>query len=149
MKGKITAILTKQVKGLGDAYETVHVPHGYFRNYLLPRKLAVLATGEALARVEALRAQQDRERETRRAAAQQAAERLSGAPLTFARKGEGDTLYGSVSAKDIAHALAEQGFGEATVSTEPLKSFGTHQVAVDFGDGVAGTATVEITKEEP
>ncbi len=147
MKQKITVILTKQVRGLGDAYDTVHVTRGYFRNQLLPNKLAVLATPDALKRVETLHVAHEAEHKARVAAHEAATAKLRDTTLMFSRKGEGETLYGSVSAHDVETALAERGMADAVVKTEPLKSFGKHEVVVDFGDGVKGTVMVNVKEE--
>src|SRR6059036_1736710 len=102
------AILLKDVDSLGQAGEAVDVSPGYLRNYLLPRKLAQPATTGALEEAQ-------RRREAAERAAQEASERaeetaalLSKTVLTIPhRAGEDGKLYGSVTSKEIAEAIAD------------------------------------------
>src|SRR6478752_5954478 len=99
-------ILREHVDNVGRRGEIVKVADGYARNYLLPRKLALLATAGNKQRIE-----REREKfETREAeemkVAQAMADRMSGVEIEIARKvGETDALYGSVTTSDIAEAL--------------------------------------------
>src|SRR5919199_930344 len=99
-------LLVKDVPGFGRAGQTKKVTDGYARNYLLPRKLAVLATAAALKQQEALqKAAVKRETETREEARQLAGV-LESTRLVFRVKaGEADRLFGAITAGDIAEAL--------------------------------------------
>ncbi|MBP1635131.1 MAG: rplI, partial [Acidobacteria bacterium] len=127
-------ILREHVDNLGRRGDVVRVADGYARNYLLPRKLALPVT-------EANRRQIERERkvaEVREAQEKQDAEslaaRMAEAELVFARRvGENETLYGSVTAADIAEALGEKQFEvekRRVVLAEPLKQLGEFEVPV-------------------
>jgi large subunit ribosomal protein L9 len=127
-------ILTKEVLSLGDPGEVVTVKDGYGRNYLVPQRMAIVATKKNVAVVAA---------EQKRIAGQQAreaerikgeADGLAGFTVTIAaRAGEGGKLYGSVTNMDVAEALAEAGqpIDRRRVLLEsPLKRLGTYPVKV-------------------
>ena len=127
-------ILREHVDNLGRRGDVVKVAEGYARNYLLPRKLALVVT-------EANRRQIDRERkiaEVKDAEEKQRAEavveRLSQAEIEIARRvGEHDALYGSVTTSDVAHALEAKGFTiekRKIVLAEPLKALGEYTIPV-------------------
>src|ERR687886_489583 len=99
-------LLVKDVPGTGKAGETKKVTDGYARNYLLPRKLAVLATQSALKQQEALRQASVKRESQTRDEARQLGELLERSRLTFRVKaGETDRLFGAITAGDIADAL--------------------------------------------
>ena len=147
-------ILREHVENLGNRGEVVKVADGYARNFLLPRKLALLATEANKRRVERERhifeAKEAEEKQT----AQAAAARLAEVNLSFARRvGEHDTLYGSVTSADIAEALAAQ---EVEVDkrkillAEPLKQLGEFTVPVKIHREVTAEIKVAVVKlEEP
>ena len=104
-------ILREHVDNLGERGDVVKVANGYARNFLLPRKLA-LAVTEANKRQIAREKQVAEVRETEeRSAAEALARRIAGSEIAIARRvGETETLYGSVTASDIAESLAAKGF---------------------------------------
>src|SRR5574341_1428317 len=111
-------ILREDVTHLGKAGEIVAVKDGYARNYLIPRGLAYLATAGNKRRIEVERQQRDARLATQRAEATTVAERLAAVSLTFTvRTGEGEKLFGSITAADIAEKLKEQGFAVDRKST--------------------------------
>lgn len=136
------AILLKNVENLGAAGEAVDVSPGYLRNYLVPRRLAQPATKGALAEAE-------RRREAAERAAREAAERasetaalLSKTVLTIQhRAGEDGRLFGSVTAKEIADAIADaRGVRierKRIHLTEPIRSVGTYMVDVEVAPGTS------------
>ena len=141
-------ILTKDVDNLGRAGELVRVKPGYGRNYLLPRGLALLATKSNLAQLEhhrrSIAAQQAKIRAEHEAKAAQ----LEEAVVSIPRKvGDEDKMYGSVTTRDIADALAMQ---EVELDRrliklkEPIKAVGEHEVEVRFSADVSVTLKVEI-----
>ena len=104
-------ILQEDIEKLGTRGEVVSVKEGYARNFLLPRKLALEASPGNLKRLEKIRTTLAKRTSTEREQAQKQAELLKDVTLTFSRKaGENDQLFGSVTAGDIAEALAAQGF---------------------------------------
>ena len=102
-------ILLEKIHRLGDLGDTVSVANGYARNYLIPQKKAMLATADALAKVEARRQQLAAEESDRLEVAKARAD-LGIREITLTRlAGEGGKLYGSVAPTDIAEALTEAG----------------------------------------
>jgi large subunit ribosomal protein L9 len=145
-------ILREDIEKLGGRGEVVKVAPGYARNFLLPRRMAVLATDANRKIVE-----QERQAHLRREAklegeAQDLAKLLSGVSITIPRKaGENDQLFGSVTANDIADALSAQKY---TVERrrihldEPIRTLGEHKVAVRLHRNVTAEVTVNVTREE-
>src|SRR5712672_1428436 len=104
-------ILREHVDNLGRRGEIVKVAAGYARNYLLPRKLALLVTAGNRKHVERERVKFDAQELEEKAAAEAVAGRMAGLEIVIARKvGETEALYGSVTAVDIAEALLAKGF---------------------------------------
>src|SRR3954453_5642043 len=100
-------ILRAHVENLGDRGEIVKVADGYARNFLLPRKLALLATAGNKKQIERERAKFDAKDAEEKNIAQALGDRISGVDIVIARKvGETEALYGSVTSADVAEALA-------------------------------------------
>ncbi len=146
-------ILQQDIKGQGKKGQLKEVSDGYGRNYLLPRGLAIEATADNLnamrLRDKARQAQIAKER----AQAQEYAEKLGAVVVHVkAKAGSGGRLFGSVTSKEIAEALAAQ-HGIAIeknqiVQTEPIKQFGTFQIKCKLGYEITGTIHVMVTEEK-
>lgn len=146
-------ILQQDVKGQGKRGQMVTVSDGYARNFLLPRKLAVEATPDALNTMKlqekARRAQEAKEKEE----AQEIAKKLESCVVKIpARAGEKGHLFGSVTSKEIADALASQ-FQihiekQKIVQEEPIKSFGSYQLKCKLGYSISGVIHVMVTEEK-
>ena len=103
----IEVILREHVEHLGDRGEVVKVASGYARNFLLPRKLALVVTPENKKQIERERAVAEAKEAGQRSDAQALAAKLTGIDIVIARRvGEKNTLFGSVTNVDIADALA-------------------------------------------
>jgi large subunit ribosomal protein L9 len=147
-------ILREHVENLGRRGEVVKVAAGYARNYLLPRKLALPVTEENRRQVERERKVAEARELAERHDAEGIAARLADVELSFARRvGENDTLYGSVTAADIAQALAERAFDVEKRQVhlhEPLKQLGEFTVPVKLHRDVTADVKVRVVKlEEP
>ena len=106
----VEVILLQRVEKLGQMGEIVKVKPGYARNYLLPQRKAIRASKENLARFEQQRAQLEAQNIKRREEAERVAERVVGLAVVVIRQaGESGSLYGSVSARDIAEASTAAG----------------------------------------
>src|SRR5882757_354981 len=104
-------ILREHVDHLGRRGEIVKVADGYARNYLLPRKLALLPTVGNKQRIERERAKLDLHEAEEKKVAEALAARLTGVEVVIARKvGETEALYGSVTNADVVDALTAKGF---------------------------------------
>ena len=102
-------ILLKDIKGTGNKDQIIEVSDGFGRNYLLPRKLAVEATSEALNSIEKSKSAAKHREDVKRDEAEKTARELKGKPVTVkVRAGEGGRLYGSITTQEIADALKAQ-----------------------------------------
>lgn len=145
-------ILKADVKGSGRQGELVNVSDGYARNYLLPRRLAVEADASALnqlhARQEAARHRQEVERQD----AQEASRKLAGRIVRVtAKAGTAGRLFGKVTSREIAAALAEQ-FGikidkRKIVLDAAIKSFGTYPFEVKLYSGITAKLSVAVGEQ--
>ncbi len=144
-------ILREHVEHLGARGEIVKVADGYARNYLLPRKLALLATEGNKKRVERERKIAEAREAEERAASEAIATRLSALELTFTRRvGETEQLYGSVTSQDIADALKAKGFEvdkRKILLPDALKALGEVTVPVKLHRDVTAQLKVTVTKE--
>ncbi len=144
-------ILREDVYNLGKGGELVEVKPGYGRNYLIPRGLAVLANPKNIREVEHQKAVAAAKAAKLKASAEAVAKRLSDTPVSFKRKvGEQDKLYGSVTAMDIAEALAGRGVQidrRAIDLAEPLKTLGDFEVGVKLHSEVVGKVKVKVEAE--
>jgi large subunit ribosomal protein L9 len=144
-------ILREDVENLGKGGELVEVKPGYGRNYLLPRGLAVVANPKNVRELDHQKAVAQAKAAKLRASAEAVAKRLADTAVTLRRKvGEQDKLYGSVTALDIAEALAARGLQIDRRSidlAEPLKSLGDFEVPVKLHSDVVGKAKVKIEAE--
>ena len=144
-------ILREDVEKLGQAGEVVSVKDGYARNFLLPRGLAYPATEGNRRRLEAERKQHDRRTAAAVGEARDLAARLEALSLSFTMKaGEGDKLFGSVTAGDIAERLGAEGFTvdkRAVELAEPIKTLGAFKVPVRLHADVKPEIRVWVVKE--
>lgn len=144
-------ILREDVAHLGKAGEVVAVKDGYARNYLLPRGLAYQATAGNKRRIEVEHQRRDARLATERGDAEQLAQKLAAVSLTFTVKaGEGDKLFGSITAQDIVQQLKEQGFAldkRRVALDEPIKMIGIYKVPIRLDAGVQAEVRVWVVKE--
>ena len=145
-------ILQETVEHLGEPGDLVEVKTGYGRNYLLPQGLAVVATATNERLVTELRAKRDEREHAAKIAAQALAVSLTGVSVNVKRKvAEGDTLYGSVTAADIAEVLAEEGFEVAKDQLRlehAIKTLGVFEVPLQLPYGVEASIKLWVVKDE-
>ena len=145
-------ILIDEIRGLGGRGEVVTVKDGYARNFLIPKKLAQEATSGNLKAVEQLKKKWSLMAQEEKNAAQKAAEHVQGLKIEIRKRvGEGGTLFGSVTAADIADALAAQGVevDKRRIEIEhAIKTAGTHEVEVRLHREVAAKIQVEVLPTE-
>ncbi|RDV84592.1 50S ribosomal protein L9 [Ammonifex thiophilus] len=142
-------ILLKDVPSLGKAGEVVNVAEGYARNYLIPRRLAEPADEKKMAELRRRMEQKAKAEAAKLEAAKKLADRLSATTLTLkVRAGEGGKLFGAVTAKEIAAAIARElgvEIDKKLVMLEsPIKEIGTYIVEVRLAAGVVGRVKVEV-----
>ena len=148
----IEIILKEPVEHLGNRGDIVKVAPGYARNYLLPRGLALQVTAGNRRQIDHMKKVAAIKEAEERAAAEALAARLSGVVCSIARKvGETDTLYGSVTAADIAEVLAAQKIEidkRRIQLPEPIKALGDFAVPVKVHSGVVAEVKVQVVKAE-
>ena len=141
-------ILTKDVEKLGKSGELKTVTDGYATNFLIPHSLAVPAAGGAYRAWQHDIASREEQRKREREEAEIAAQRISSTTLTMGVKvGEGGKLYGSITAKDIADALARRGIEvdrHRIDLEEPLRQLGTYKVAIRVAPEMVSEVTVAV-----
>ncbi len=145
-------VLRERVEKLGDRGDVVEVKSGYARNFLLPKRKAVLATPHNVRQVEQEKAAAVRREAIKKNESELLAQQLAEVTLQFSRKvGEHEVLYGSVTSLDIAEALAEKSFEidrRKIDLEEALKSLGQHDVPIKLHREVTAVVKVEVLREE-
>ncbi len=134
-------VLKQDVKKLGKKDELHEVSDGYARNFLLPRGLAIAADNAAVNEVKAKESSRKHHEEVERAAAQALADKLEGKTVTVkAKGGQSGRLFGAVTVKDIAAALAGQGIEmdkrKLSVDAHEIKDFGKYEVTAKVYPGI-------------
>ena len=141
-------ILTKDVPKLGKSGEMKQVADGYATNFLIPQGVAVPAAGGAYRAWQHDIASREEKRVKERAEAEIAATRIASTTLTMGVKvGDGGKLYGSITSKDIADALARRGIEidrHKIELDEPLKTLGTYKVAIKVFQGMTPEVTIVV-----
>lgn len=146
-------ILTRDVQDLGRAGELVNVAEGYGRNFLLPRKMAVVADAGVMKSLDKKKKTLEIKGEHVVVEAQEIAARLQEVTVTIKGKsGSGTKLYGSVTSQEIADALAQQHAVKVDRRkihiTDPIKNIGTYEVPVKLHHDVEAIIKVEVITEE-
>lgn len=144
-------ILQKDVPHLGTIGDLVKVKDGYGRNFLLPRGLAVLANESNTRQLNHQKRLAQTLAAKQKAAAEAAAKTIESTPVAFQLEaGEDDKLFGSVTSRDIAEALAAKGVDvdrrKMTIDGA-LKEIGSFDVPVELGSGVTANIRVLIEKK--
>jgi large subunit ribosomal protein L9 len=142
-------ILADDVRGLGHRGETVTVKPGYARNFLFPQGMAYEANDANVRRLSEEKKKYDEKMLREKTVASEAASKVEGLTVTITKKaGEEGHLYGSVTASDIADALAAKSIEvdrRRIELAEPIRSVGSHTVHVRLHKDVVATLTVEVT----
>ena len=146
-------ILQQDVKGQGKKGQMVEVSEGYGRNFLLPRKLAIPATADAINTMNLKEKARKAEEARQKAEAQATAEKLKECTVKLtAKAGNGGRLFGAVTTKEISEGLKAQ-FRidipkQKLVLDEPIKAYGSYQVKAKLGFEVSGTVYVTVCEEK-
>ncbi|MEE9401803.1 MAG: 50S ribosomal protein L9 [Desulfobacteria bacterium] len=146
-------ILTETIASLGTVGDEVNVAKGYARNYLVPKKKAIMATAKNRKLFERQRLRLEKQlagEQTKEAEA--LSEEMRGAVCTIAGKvSEEDRLYGSVAARDIAEQLKLQGFEvdkSMVMLSEPIKTLGSYIVPIHLHADITSEITVRVVPEQ-
>jgi large subunit ribosomal protein L9 len=145
-------ILREHVDNLGKRGEVVKVAAGYARNYLLPRKMALLVNDGNRKLIERERKIAEAREATERSTAEALASRIAQLELTISRRvGETEQLYGSVTSADLAEALSAHGLEvdrRKIQLAEPLKALGETIVPIRLHRDVTAQLKVKVAKQE-
>jgi len=141
-------ILLENIKGVGKKDEIINATDGYARNYLFPKKLALEANTENMAKLKAKQASQAHKKEIEKQEAQETAKKIENLTLTIEVKaGENGKIFGGVTAKEIAEALKNNYQIEIDkkkiLLKETIKTLGTTKVEIKLYEGVTGKLTVK------
>ena len=144
-------ILLEDVKALGKKGDMVEVNNGYARNFILPKKLGVEATGKNINDLKLQKAHQDKVAAEQLAAAQALAAELSEKSVEVKMKvGEGGKTFGAISTKEIAAAAKEQldmELDKKKISVDdPIRSLGVHNVKIKLHPKVTATLKVKVSE---
>jgi large subunit ribosomal protein L9 len=143
-------ILLERVEKLGAIGDVVTVKNGFARNFLLPRKKALRANDANKRVFEANRANIEADNAARRGEAEKASKGVDGKTLTLIRQASNTgQLYGSVSARDLAELLAEDGTKVAKnqiVLDKPIKAIGVNDVKIQLHPEVVVTIKVNVAR---
>lgn len=144
-------ILLEDVKALGKKGDMVEVNNGYARNFILPKKLGVEATGKNINDLKLQKAHQDKVAAEQLAAAQALAAELSEKSVEVKMKvGEGGKTFGAISTKEIAAAAKEQldmELDKKKISVdEPIRSLGVHNVKIKLHPKVTAILKVKVSE---
>jgi len=144
-------ILTEKLDTLGEAGAIVDVKDGYARNFLLPRKLALVANKSNMSVYNEVNRQRDAQDSKAKREAEILAKTLEKASCTVpVAVGEGDRIFGSVTAQQIADLLVEQGFEidrRAVVLEEPIRALGVYDIPIRLHVEVEAPVKVWVVKE--
>ena len=150
MASNMQVILTTSVEHLGRAGEVVKVKPGYARNFLLPRSLAVVATRSSMAQVEHERRLALLRHNKERKIAEGEAAQLENLTVEIAvQAGEGDRLFGSVTSRDVADALAKRGIDidrKKLGLADAIKTLGEHTITVKFASDISVSFKVRVVR---
>ena len=146
-------ILKQDIRGKGKKGQMIEAAEGYARTYLIPRGLAVEATADAVNTMNLQAKAKAKADAEAKAEALAIAEKLKSCQVKIAAKGgEGGKLFGAITGKEIATALAEQFSltidGKKLVLEQPIKSFGSYEVKAKLGYEVSGTVYVLVIEEK-
>jgi len=144
-------ILREHVDNLGKRGEVVKVADGYARNYLLPRKLALVANDGNKQVIERERSKFEAKEAEERKVAEAIAARMGDLEIEIARRvGEHEVLFGSVTTSDIAAALGAKGFEvdrRKLQLQEPIKKLGAFDIPLRLHREVVATVKVKVVAE--
>ena len=144
-------ILTQDVKGQGKKDQIIEVSDGYARNFLLPRKLAVIADAKAMNEAKNKEASKKHKIEVEKEEARKIAKQLESITVKIVESaGNDNRLYGAVTSKDIAEKLAKDHKitidKKKIVMSEPIKTFGAYKVEVKlYTSEITGSINVVVT----
>ena len=146
-------MLTQDVKGQGKKDQIIEVSDGYARNFLLPKKLALIADAKAVNEAKNKEAANLHKIEVAKKEANDIADKLSKITVKILAGGGNERLYGTITSKDVAEALAkDHGIvidKKKMIMNDNIKTFGTYKIGVKlYGAEITGTITVQVSPKQ-
>ena len=145
-------ILTQDIKSVGKKGQIIDASDGYARNFLLPKKMAVLADATNLNELKTKQDANKYKRDMTMANAKELSEKMKGYELVFKNKaGENGKTFGSVTAKDIAEQLNKKYFVEVDKKKvcldDAIKTLGVFNIEIKLFEGISGFIKVNVIAE--
>ncbi len=145
-------ILTQDIKSVGKKGQIIDASDGYARNYLLPKKLAVIADATNLNELKMKQDANKYRRDMTMANAKELSEKMKGYELVFKIKaGDNGKTFGSVTSKDIAEQLNKKYFVEVDKKKicldDAIKSLGVYNIEIKLFEGISGFIKVSVIAE--
>ena len=145
-------ILLQDIKNVGKKEQIIEANDGYARNYLFPKKLAIEASKDNLAKLQAKKQSEANKKQAEIAANRELAKKIEKMELTIkAKAGENGKIFGGITSKEISAELKSQHNIEIDkkkiVLKETIKTLGRFSAEIKFGDGVSAKLTVNVTKQ--
>lgn len=145
-------ILQENVDGVGNLGDLLDVKDGFARNYLLPRQKALEANPRNVKAFEHAKRVMGQKAEKEKHEVENVAKKLSAVSLTIpAQVGKDDKLFGSITVKDIAEGLADQGYSvdrRKIQLAHPIKELGTHPITIKLHRDITATVSVMVVKKQ-
>ncbi len=143
-------ILQRDIANLGEAGDIKDVSDGFARNFLLPKKLVILANESSQRAIEHQRKLVKIKKEKRKKESEKLMESVNSLELQIAAQvGEEEKLFGSVTAMDISRALREKGFEidkRKIHIEEPIKKLGDYEVSIKLDEGLTARVKVSVVR---
>jgi len=143
-------ILQRDIANLGEAGDIKDVSDGFARNFLLPKKLVILANESSQRAIEHQRKLVKIKKEKRKKESEKLMESVNSLELQIAAQvGEEEKLFGSVTAMDISRALREKGFEidkRKIHIEEPIKKLGDYEVSIKLDEGLTARMKVSVVR---
>jgi len=149
----VKVIFIEDIPKVARVGQTREVADGYARNYLLPRKLAVVADSQAAVAIDSQLKKKIKQRELEEAEMAKLAEKIEGVEITIrAKVGESEKLYGSVTAADVAEELAKSAGHDIDKKkieiADPIRQLGIHDVTLRFTHDITAVIKVNVMSDE-
>lgn len=145
-------ILQEDIKDVGKVGELINVASGFARNFLFPKKLAVLATEKKVDEWQHLQKVAEAKKKKVVALRQELVEKLKSVTLNFKMDASGDSekIFGSITNMDISNKLEAEGYSVDKRDIhleEPIRTLGQHKAMIKLGEGLEAEVTVAVDKK--
>lgn len=144
-------ILLQDIKSLGQRGDIKNIADGYARNFLLPKKMARVATPEAIKDIKAKKVKEEQEKQANLEKLKASAESFKGKKVLISAKEKDGKLFGSITAKDIAAALRKEDLEiseKSIIMEETIKKTGEYNITVELVKGIQARISLEVQGEK-